>query len=121
MTATGWAAIIAAGALVLLIAFIIPILLQARKTLATVNDFIESTEKEILPTLHKMQRTVEEVNEELAKVNETTASVQSAVSKVDNIARLAQEVVSSPLIKAASWSAGLQGAVRSFLKRSKEK
>lgn len=121
MNATGWAAIIAAGAFVVLIAFIVPILLQVRKTIATVNDFIESTEKEIMPTLNKLQTTVEEVNQELSKVNETTASVQSAVNKVEHITKLVQEVVSSPLIKIASFSAGLQGAARSFLKGTKKK
>lgn len=121
MSVSQWAGIIAAVAFVILVIFIIPILLQLRKTLATLNQFVERAEREILPTLNKLQTTVEEVNEELAKVNDTTASVQDAAKKIDNIVRVVQEIVSSPLIRVASISAGVQGAVRAFLKRKKSK
>lgn len=119
MSLSQWAGIIAAVAFVILVIFIIPILLQLRKTLATLNQFVERAEREILPTLNKLQTTVEEVNQELAKVNDTTTSVQDAAKKIDNIVRVVQEIVSSPLIRVASISAGVQGAARAFLKRKK--
>lgn len=121
MSASQWAGLIAVGAFVILIIFIIPILLQLRKTLATFNQFVERAEREILPTLNKLQTTVEEVNQELAKVNDTTSSVQDAAKKIDNIVRLVQEIVSSPLVRVASISAGVQVAARSLLRRQKGK
>jgi uncharacterized protein YoxC len=119
MSASQWAGLIAAGAFVVLIIFIIPILLQLRRTLATLNQFVERAEREILPTLNKLQTTVEEVNQELAKVGDTTSSVQDAAKKIDNIVRLVQEIVSSPLVRVASISAGVQVAARSLLRRQK--
>jgi uncharacterized protein YoxC len=74
------------------------------------KDTVESMDK----ILGKLETTVDEVNAELAKVNETTESVQKAVSKIENISSLLQETVSSPLIKVASYGAGLTGAMRSF-------
>lgn len=121
MSPSQWAGIIAALAFVVLIGFLIPILLQLRKTLSVLHQFIERAEREILPTLNKLQTTVEEVNQELGKVNDTTASVQDAAKKIDHIVRLVQEIVSSPLIRVASISAGVQGAVRAFLRRQKSK
>jgi uncharacterized protein YoxC len=115
MTIGTIAGVAAALAFIILVIFIIPILLEFRKTVERVNDFIASTEREVMPTLNKLQTTVEEINDELAKVNETTASVQQVTKRVDNIANLVHEVVSNPLIKVASYSAGMSGAVRTFL------
>lgn len=87
---------------VLILAFV-PAAFRLKNTVESLDDILK-----------KLETTVDEVNSELAKVNETTESVQKAVSKIENISSLLQETVSSPLIKVASYGAGLSGVMRSF-------
>ncbi len=117
MTVGQIAGLAAAIAFIVLVGFIVPILLKLRKTVENVNSFIASTEKEIIPTLNKLQTTIEEINQELSKVNQATASLQAATARIDTISNLVQEVVSSPLIRMASYSAGVSSAVRTFVKK----
>lgn len=101
---------IALLALAVLIAAFIPAAYRLKNTVDSLDDI-----------LGKLKTTVDEVNKELMKVNETTESVQKAVSRIDNISSLLQETVSSPLIKVASYGAGLSGALKTFRSARKGK
>ena len=97
-----------AGALALLaLAVLIASFVPAAYRLKNVVESVEEL-------LDKLQVTVDEVSQELAKVNDATESVQKAASRINAISGLLQETVSSPLIKVASYGAGLTGALKSF-------
>jgi uncharacterized protein YoxC len=90
-------------ALAVLIGSFVPAAYRLKNTVDSLDDI-----------LVKLKTTVDEVNKELVKVNETTESVQKAVSKIDNIASLLQDTVSTPLIKMASYGAGISGVMKKF-------
>lgn len=90
-------------ALAVLIASFVPAAYRLKNSVDSVEELLD-----------KLQVTVDEVNKELSKVNDATESVQKAASRINAISGLLQETVSSPLIKVASYGAGLTGALKSF-------
>lgn len=111
-----WLPILYSAILVLIVA-VVAVLVQLFRAFGNVNKLIRDTHKEILPSLIRLQITVEEVNKDLAKVNQITQSVQEATEKVNTTIKLAQEVVSSPLIKTISFLAGAKGVLEKLKKR----
>lgn len=104
-------------ALVVLVIFAIAILAQVFRVLGNLNNLAKGVSEEIPPLLAKLQTTVDDINTELERVDEIVASVAEVSEKVQATTRLAQEVVSSPLIKLASFSAGTKKALSSLLGR----
>lgn len=84
---------------------------------ANVSRFIKEVRTEIIPSLHLLQETIEEVNGELAKIDSIMASVQGVTDKVNSTTKVAQDIISSPLIKLASFSFGAQKAIGRLIKR----
>ena len=58
----------------------------------------------------KLQITVDEVNSELARVDKIVESAENLSQTVDSTTKVAQEIISSPLIKLAALSAGIKKA-----------
>lgn len=104
-------------ALIVLVAAVVIALFFLIKLFMKLSSFINDVQKEIIPSLHMLQNTVEEVNGELAKMDSIMASVQGVTDKVNSTTKIAQEVISSPLIKFASFTYGAQRAVGRFLKK----
>jgi len=50
-------------------------------------------------------------------VDDIVESVQEVTDKISSTTRIAQEAISSPLIKIASYSFGARKALKSFLKK----
>lgn len=105
--------------LIALAASIIYILLKVSRTLSNANKLIDDVSTEIGPILAKIQMTVDEVNLELGRVDEIVRVVQDVTDKVQLTASLTQEVISSPLIKLASFSAGTRKAMSNLMGREK--
>lgn len=104
-------------AIILLIAATILMLLFLVRLISGISRFVNEARTEIMPSLHKLQDTIEEVNGELAKVDLIMQSVQGVTDKVSATTKVAQEVISSPLIKIASYSFGAQKAIGRFLRK----
>ena len=90
-------------------------LVRAGRTLASVEKLITDLDKEMVPLLGKAGTTVDEVNEELAKVNDITASVVQMTQKVDSTTRAVETAITTPVKKAAAFSAGVTQSVSSFV------
>ncbi len=103
------------AALVILTVAVVFILIQMFRTLGNLNRLISDLGREVPPILSKLQRTVDEVNVELGRVDEIARTVQEVTDKVQVTMEVAQEVVSSPLIKLASLSAGTKKAWSSLV------
>jgi predicted PurR-regulated permease PerM len=95
----------------------IGVLVQLFRVLVTTNRFLDEARREVVPGLNKLQTTIEEINTELARVDDIVESVQDVTEKISSTTRVAQEVISSPLIKIASYSFGARRALRSLLRK----
>ena len=90
----------------LIIVLGIAALIQVSRLIVNVNRMLADLDKELIPTLRKLQATLDEVGEELERTRGVVALIEDVGEKVSKTARLAQEVISSPLIKAAGFGAG---------------
>ncbi|RJQ33132.1 MAG: hypothetical protein C4562_01575 [Actinobacteria bacterium] len=75
---------------------------------------LKNVTNDLTPIMKQLNTTVEEINTELARLDEITKAAEDVVEKVSTTTRIAQEAVSSPLIKLVSVSAGLKKAINSF-------
>ncbi len=104
-------------AIVLLIVFVSGVLLQLFRVLGSINKLIKEMRQEIIPSLNSLRTTIDAVNNELSRFDEIVGSVQEVTDKVSSTTRVAQEIISSPLIKIASFSFGAKKALSSLFKR----
>lgn len=105
---------------IVLVFFISSVLLQLSRTLNSLNELIIDVKAEVTPLLTELQTTLDQVNDELSTVDDIVRSMQEVSDKVNATTTVAQEVISSPLIKIASFSAGAKKAISSLAKK-KEK
>jgi len=84
----------------------VAVLIQLTRLISNVNRMLADLDKELIPTLVKLQGTLDEVGGELDRIKNVVETVEDVGDKVAKTARLAQEVISSPLIKAAGLGAG---------------
>jgi uncharacterized protein YoxC len=94
-------------------------LFKAGGTLQRVDVVLTDVDREAVPLLQKAGTTLDGVNANLGNVDQITKDVADITDKIDNMATAVEGAVSTPARKAASFSAGLQGAVSSFVKRDR--
>jgi len=70
--------------------------------------------QEITPILRKLEKTIDEVNQDLARVDDIIKTGEEVVDKVSATTKIAQEAISSPLIKLVSMGAGVKKAYESL-------
>lgn len=104
-------------AIIVLIVFVITVLVQLTRTLSSLNQFIKDTDRGLIPALEELQLLLKRANGELGRIDEIVSSIQDISDKVQTTMRIAQDIVSSPLIKVASLSAGTREAIRKFIGR----
>ena len=61
----------------------------------------------LIPTVEKLNDTVTNLNTEVSSITDLTQSVSSIVEQLEKVIRLARVLVTSPIIKIISTSAGL--------------
>ncbi|RJQ54436.1 MAG: DUF948 domain-containing protein [Actinobacteria bacterium] len=105
LVSIGVIALIALGIIVLF--RLLSLIMGAKKTLADLD-------RELIPTLLKLQKTLDDVREELDRVHTVMETLEEVGEKVAKTARLAQELVSSPLIKVAGIGAGARKALETL-------
>jgi len=92
-------------------------LFKAGKVLDRVDVVLADVDKEAMPLLQKAGTTLDEVNGSLGNVDLITKDVASTTERLDKMANAVEGAVSAPARKAAAFSAGVQSAVSSFMKR----
>lgn len=95
-------------------------LVKAGKALGRVDKVLADVDREALPLLGKAGETLEGVNASLGNVDQITRDVADITDKIDAMAGVVETAVSTPARKAAAWSAGVQTAISSFLRREPE-
>ena len=94
-------------------------LVKAGKVLNRVDTVLGDVDREAVPLMQKAGTTLDGVNANLGNVDQITKDVADITDKIDNMANAVEGAVSTPARKAASFSAGVQGAVSSFMRRDK--
>ena len=94
-------------------------LFKAGGTLQRVDTVLADVDREAVPLLQKAGTTLDGVNANLGNVDQITKDVADITDKIDGLATAVEGAVSTPARKAASFSAGVQGAVSSFMRRDR--
>lgn len=108
---------VVATATLVLIGFAISAVIQFKKTLVNIDDLVVNINKQLDPLLMDLHDTVRQLNGELGNITEITKSVKDIGDKVNATTRIVHEVISSPLIRVASISAGAKEAIKKLVKR----
>ncbi len=98
------------GIIVLIVLGIVA-LVRLLQLMKQVREAVTELDKELIPTLLKLQRTLDDVRGELDGVHSVMETVEEVGDKVAKTARIAQELISSPLIKVAGIGAGARKAL----------
>jgi hypothetical protein len=94
-------------------------LFKAGGTLGRVDTVLDDVDKQAVPLMQKAGTTLDGVNANLGNVDQITKDVADITDKIDAMANAVEGAVSTPARKAASFSAGVQGAVSNFMRRDK--
>jgi uncharacterized protein YoxC len=94
-------------------------LIKAAKTLERVDKVLADVDGEAVPLMKKAGVTLDGVNANLNNVDDITKDVAHITDRIDGMANVIEGAVSKPARKAAAFSAGVQTAVSSFMRRDK--
>jgi uncharacterized protein YoxC len=83
---------IIAGAVIVLIAFLIPAILQITRTVRVAEDFIKTTQASLNPLLLKLNETIDRTNKVAAGVEESVHNVQHLTRAVGETGALIDEL-----------------------------
>jgi Bacterial protein of unknown function (DUF948) len=106
------AALIAAGAFVVLVLLLAVPLLKLGRTLDEATIAIRKAHEGSAPLLDNAQTTLHQVNTQLERVDVITASARTVSSNVSVLTSLFTATLGGPLVRAAALSYGLSKAVK---------
>ncbi len=120
MTPTQIAALIAAGAFVLLVVLLAIPLVKLGRTLDEATTAIRKAHEGSDPLLSGANTTLTHVNTQLERVDGITANAKSVSGNVSALSSLFTATLGGPLVKAAAFSYGVNKALRARKKRKEE-
>ncbi|MGH3467908.1 MAG: DUF948 domain-containing protein [Thermocrispum sp.] len=121
MSAGHIAALVAAGAFVLLVILLAVPLLKLGRTLDEATIAIRKAHENTDPLLHGANDTITHVNTQLERVDGVTANVQQASSNVSALTSVFTATLGGPLVKTAAVSYGVRKAVMARKEAKAEK
>jgi len=78
------------------------------------SSFIRGTEREVLPVIAKVGKSVDKVNDELDKVGQITDSAVDMADSVDTAVRSVSMAISKPVQKVSGLAAGVSHGASAF-------
>jgi uncharacterized protein YoxC len=112
VTAGQIAALIAAGAFVVLVLLLAVPLLKLGRTLDEATIAIRKAHEGSAPLLDDAQVTLRQVNTQLDRVDGITSSARTVTSNVSVLTSLFTATLGGPLVRAAAFSYGLNKAIK---------
>jgi uncharacterized protein YoxC len=112
MSAGQIAALIAAGAFVLLVVLLAIPLIKLGRTLDEATIAIRKTHEGSAPLLENADRTITHVNTQLRRMDGITTSARTVSSNVSALTSLFTATMGGPLVKTAAFSYGLSKAIK---------
>jgi uncharacterized protein YoxC len=108
------ALIVLAVAWAVLVLFLCVVLLNTYNVLTATRLLIDGIRQETVPLLTEVRDSVVKTNRELDRVDGMLESASAIVGRVERISNLAEQAVSSPLVKLIGVGAGLRSAAARF-------
>jgi uncharacterized protein YoxC len=109
---------IISGGLIILVAFLVPAILQFKRTAKAAEDFLQVTQDSLNPLLKSLQETVDKTNQFAAKLDESAGNVQqltkavgetgAIISEINNFIRKTQMYFS---VTSSGFGAGIKTAL----------
>ncbi|GAA3531935.1 DUF948 domain-containing protein [Amycolatopsis ultiminotia] len=121
MSAGQIAALIAAGAFVLLVVLLAIPLLKLGRTLDEATIAIRKAHENSDPLLLGANETITHVNTQLERVDGITSNAQAVSGNVSALSSVFTATLGGPLVKTAALSYGLSKAIRARRKKQDEK
>jgi Bacterial protein of unknown function (DUF948) len=112
MSAGQIAALIAAGAFVLLVVLLAIPLIKLGRTLDEATIAIRKTHEGSAPLLLNADRTITHVNTQLQRVDGITTNARSVTGNVSALTSLFTATMGGPLVKTAAFSYGVSKAIK---------
>ncbi len=104
-------------AVVTLIGFLVSVAIQLQKTLASADRLLKNIDDKVEPISANLISSLERVNGDLGRIDEIVKSIQEMSERVQNTMEVVREIIASPLVKVASFSAGTREAIKKFMSR----
>ncbi|MGP4019981.1 DUF948 domain-containing protein [Saccharopolyspora sp. 5N708] len=120
MTPTQIAALIAAGAFVLLVVLLAIPLIKLGRTLDEATIAIRKAHENSDPLFTGANSTINHVNTQLERVDGITANAKTISGNVSALSSLFTATLGGPLVKTAAFSYGVSKALRARRKRQQE-
>jgi len=120
VSAGEWAAVVAAGAFVLLVILLAVPLLKLGRTLDETTLAIRKAHDGAGPLLDGAADTVRQVNSNLVRVEDITTNAQSMSSNAAALASLFAATLGGPVVKVAAFSYGVRKASKARRKSDSE-
>ncbi|MFD9889038.1 DUF948 domain-containing protein [Amycolatopsis sp. NPDC059027] len=121
MTLGQLAALIAAGAFVVLVVLLVRPLYKLGRTLDEATIAIRKAHENTDPLLLGANETITHVNTQLERVDGITANAQAVSGNVSALSSVFTATLGSPLVKTAALSYGITKAVKARRKKKEEK
>ena len=86
-------------------------------TFARLSSFIQGTERELMPVIHKVGESVDKVNGQLDKVDRVTDSAVDMADSADTAVRAVSFAIAKPVQKVSGFAAGLTHGVATLKAR----
>jgi len=106
------AAVVAAGAFVVLVIMLVVPLIKLGRTLDEATIALRKAHEGSAPLLDNAQTTLTQVNTQLERVDGITSSARTVSSNVSVLTSLFTATLGGPLVRAAAFSYGLNKAVK---------
>ncbi|SDY35080.1 protein of unknown function [Amycolatopsis xylanica] len=121
MSAVEIAALIAAGAFVLLVLLLAIPLLKLGRTLDAATEAIKTANDGTDPLLVNANQTITHVNTQLERVDGITANAQAVSGNVSALSSVFTATLGGPLVKTAALSYGVSKAIKARRKKKEAK
>jgi uncharacterized protein YoxC len=112
VSAGQWAALIAAGAFVLLVVILAIPLIKLGRTLDEATIAIRKAHMNSDPLFSEANTTLTQVNAQLDRVNGITANAQTVTGNVSALSSVFTATLGGPLVKVAAFSYGVSRALK---------
>jgi len=111
MTGGDIAGLIAAGVFAVLVGLLAIPLVKLGRVFDETSTAIRGLSDNVTPMLEEATTTISETNKQIARVDAITSSVEEATGNVAALVALVTATVGRPLIRIASFSAGVRAAI----------
>lgn len=111
MTGGDIAGLIAAGIFAILVGLMAIPLIKLGRVFDETSGAIRAASENITPLLEEATTTISETNKQIARIDSITTSVDEATKNLSSLVALFAATVGRPMIRIASFSAGIRSAI----------